>query len=172
MGMTPTEFFESFVEGNAYDCNESPGCVRRAFNASVSASHLADHYFEFNHRHNPALVSGFSDIGKYAAHLSKETAGAFKDIRSIANAYKHLYTDSSKGPSVHSTVNSSGSIESVLISDDEALSGLDEEYFHASSEAPARSAVVFRRKDGSQSEFLPALNVTIDYWRNVIYGRA
>jgi hypothetical protein len=44
MGLTPVQFLESFVEGNAWDYKENPGCIRRAFNASVTASHLADLY--------------------------------------------------------------------------------------------------------------------------------
>jgi hypothetical protein len=46
MGMTPYSFFEAFVEGNALDCHEDPGDVRRAFNAAVSASHVADQYLQ------------------------------------------------------------------------------------------------------------------------------
>lgn len=60
MGMTPTEFFESFVEGNMEDCIKNPGCIRRAMNAAVSTSHLADHYFKFNKRHAPDQLGEFS----------------------------------------------------------------------------------------------------------------
>lgn len=167
--MTPTEFFESFVEGNSDDCRENPDCIRRAFNAAVSASHLADHYFKFNQRHAPDLVSAFPDEGKYVGYLGKQTHGAFADIRSIANAYKHLYTDSGKGPSAYSTVNSSGSIEALELNDDEALEGMDA-YVWGTEQQPARYTVVFRRKDGSRSEFLPVLEATIEYWRAIIYG--
>ena len=59
MGMTPYQFFESFVEGNYHDALENPGCVRRAFNAAVSASHLADHYFTYSDVHDRSVISGF-----------------------------------------------------------------------------------------------------------------
>src|SRR5688500_10405805 len=91
--MTPFEFLESFVQGNLEDCQEAPGSVRRAFNAAVSASHLADHWYSYNQRHNPQLVMGFKGLGNYVEHLCQETSGAFRDLRSVANAYKHLYTD-------------------------------------------------------------------------------
>ena len=168
MGMTPTEFFESFVEGNAYDCRENPGCIRRAFNAAVSASHLADHYLKFNRRHSPDLVNEFNEIGVYVEYLTNQTNGAFKDIRSIANAYKHLYTDSNKGADVHSTVNSSGSIEAISLSGDEALSMLEEEHLRDNEKNEWVARVIFTRKDGTRSEFLPILNATIEYWRTVI----
>jgi len=172
MGMTPTQFFESFVEGNQLDCEENPGCVRRAFNAAVSASHLADHYFEFNRRENPDAVKHFPNIGKFVEHVSNQTSGAFRDVRSIANAYKHLYTDADSKHAAHSHVNSCGSIETIELTGDEALSGLSEEYFSESEGSVARSAVVFTRKDKTQAEFLPALKATVDYWREQIYDRA
>lgn len=65
MGMTPSQYFEAFVEGNLLDCHEHPGCVRRAFNAAIAASHLADHYFAFNYRHHPEVVGAYSTIGQY-----------------------------------------------------------------------------------------------------------
>ncbi len=162
MGMTPREFFESFVEGNLQDCCEDPGSVRRAFNAAISASHLADQWHTFNQRHSPNLVAEFKDIGQFIEHLSKATSGAFLDVRSIANAYKHLYTDSSSRYGAHSTIDSSGAITSV-----EQLGGSDvvkveEEYGDSSSK------VVFTRRDGSTLEFLPVLQKVVDYWRSTI----
>jgi len=113
MGMTPMQFFESFVKGNNDDCHENPGCVRRAFNASVAASHLADHYFTYNKNHEPALVSKFAALGNYVDHLSRQTGGAFRDIRSIANAYKHLYTDIDPKKITYNSVSSPAAIESI-----------------------------------------------------------
>ena len=71
MGMTPSEYFESFVEGNRFDCHSDPGCIRRAFNAAVAASHLADHFFTFNSRHKPQSITSFSSIGPLVEHLSR-----------------------------------------------------------------------------------------------------
>jgi len=169
MGMKPTEFFDSFVLGNSDDCHANPRCVRRAFNAAVAASHLADHYLEFNLRHNPKLVAGFLTIGPFVAHISTCTKGAFKDIRSIANAYKHLYTDSNTGVSAHSTVNSSGAIESVELPGSEDLTYIAEEYSAGPTPDSGKFSVVFTRRDGSRSEFLPVLQATIAYWHTKIY---
>ena len=162
MGMTPEEYLESFVEGNRSDCHDDPGCVRRAFNAAVSASHLADHFFTFNKRHAPEIVSAFNSIGTYVEHLSLKTNGAFRDIRSIANAYKHLYTDSESSLDSYSTVNSSGAIDSIEINDSD-LTRVQEEY------EENRRLVTFAKKDGSIFEFLPVLDAVVDYWHTEIY---
>ena len=166
MGMTPTEHFQSFVEGNFEDCSANPGCIRRAFNAAVAASHLADHFFNFNSRHNPQAVASFATIGPYVAHLAQLTSGAFRDIRSIANAYKHLYTDVDARMAAHSNINSSGSIDSIDLSGDPELTRVSEEY------DVGRYAVVFTRKDGSTLEFLPVLERVVDYRRKSIYAGA
>ena len=162
MDMTPKEFFESFVEGNLGDCQEDPGSVRRAFNAAISASHLADHWLTFNQRHNPGVVAAFKDIGPLVEHLSQSTSGAFRDIRSVANAYKHLYTDSSSKHGAHSTIDSSGAIASVGQLGGSEIVKVKEQYGEASSK------VVFTRRDGSTMDFLPALEQVVDYWRTII----
>jgi hypothetical protein len=160
MGMTPSDFFESFVEGNYDDCLENPGCVRRAFNAAVAASQMADNYFTFHSRHNPASIAAFPTIGQFVKHISQKTCGAFQDIRSIANAYKHLYTDTN----CHSSVDSSGAIASIELQDDSDFPKVEED-----CEADT-SKVVFTRRDASKLEFLPALDRVVSYWREVIHG--
>lgn len=163
MGMTPYNFFVSFVEGNFDDCRAYPGCIRRAFNAAVAASQLADHYFTFNSRHKPSLIASFRDIGPYIEYLSQQTGGAFRDIRSIANVYKHLYGDDlSNKLGAHSNVNSSGSIDSIEFSGDSNFSEVAEDY------TEDKFRVVFTRKDGQKLEFLPALERVVDYWRDNI----
>ncbi len=162
MGMTPREFFESFVEGNLEDCQEDPGSVRRAFNAAISASHLADHWLTFNQRHDPGAVAAFKDIGRFVEHLSQSTSGAFRDIRSVANAYKHLYTDSSSKHGAHSTIDSSGAITAVEQLGGSEIVKVEEQYGEASSK------VVFTRRDGSTVDFLPALEQVVDCWRTTI----
>jgi len=166
MGMSPSDYFESFVEGNLEDCHDNPGCVRRAFNAAVAASHLADHYFAFNSRHKPQVVAAYPTIGAFVAYLESQTGGAFRDIRSIANAYKHLYTDTDPRRAAQSNVNSSGSLDSIDLASDPELIHISEEY------GTDQSAVVFRRKDGSSSELLPILDKFVDYWRKSIYDGA
>lgn len=169
MGMTPSQFFESFVEGNSDDCQGNPGCIRRAFNAAVAASHLADHNFTFNRRHRPEQVSRFLNLGDYVKHLVNQTGGAFRDIRSIANAYKHLYTDIDSRKAVYSSVSSSGSIELIeLQCEDLNIGSISEEYMNHPVVPEFRSFVTFTRKDGTKSEFLPILNTVVDYWRTEI----
>ena len=162
MGMTPREFFESFVEGNLEDCQDDPGSVRRAFNAAISASHLADHWLMFNQRHSPRLVAAFKDIGAFVEHLSQATSGDFRDVRSVANAYKHLYTDSSSKHGAHSAIDSSGAITSVEHLGGSEIAKVEEQYGDKSPK------VVFTRRDGSTLEFLPVLEKVVNYWRTTI----
>lgn len=126
--MRPEEFFESFVRLNYEDCVEKPGDIRRAFNAAVSASHFADQYYNFNSRIGSALVSNYHNLGSFVEELTNRTNQAFKDIRSISNAYKHLYTDISPQHSAHSSVSSSGSIEIVELPKTSDISSLQEDY--------------------------------------------
>ena len=164
--MTPEEFLESFVEGNRFDCHGDPGCVRRAFNAAISASHLADQFHSFNKRHNPALVANFQNIGSYVEYLTKRTNGAFRDIRSIANAYTHLYTDLGSPFGAHSTVDSSGCIQSMDLSASVDFAQVRENH---GTDGPS---VVFTRRDGTTLVFLSILDVVVDNWRAEIYGSA
>lgn len=172
MGMTPEQFFESFVEGNSDDCHAMPGDIRRAFNAAVAASHLADHYFAFNKRHNPSVVAAFPSIGPFVEHLSNKTGGAFRDIRSISNAYKHLYTNIDPKMEVYSSVNSTGAIESINLPGDDDLISISEEYSGNTAAEEDKYKVVFTRKDGTTSEFLPILTTFVDYWRTAFYQGA
>jgi hypothetical protein len=158
MGMTPIAYFESFVEGNLEDCRNVPDCVRRACNAAVAASHLADHYYSYNQKHNPDLVSQFKEPGAFVEHVSSQTAGAFRDIRSIANAYKHLYTDTNPRKPARSSVSSCGAIELLA-------------FDHSDSDLQVLSqerVVFFTRKDGSRSEFLPVLERVVSHWRELL----
>ena len=170
MGMTPDQFFEAFVEQNRWDCHENPGDIRRAFNAAVSASHLADHYFTFNKRHNPALVNQFKTIGAFIEHLSSKTNGGFRDIRSISNAYKHLYTDTGAQYETHSSVNSSGSIDAIKLLDDH-IDGMKEEFIEKTGDETVGLSVVFTRKDGSRVQFLPVLDSVVDYFTSIVFER-
>ena len=113
----------------------------------------------------------FPGIGKFVEHVSSQTFGAFRDVRSIANAYKHLYTDAASKHAAHAHVNSCGSIEAIELTGDEALYGLFEEYFKVTECGVARTAVIYTRKDRTQAEFLPALKATVEYWRELIHDR-
>lgn len=169
MGMTPHQYFEGFVEDNFADYADSPGSVRRAFNAAVSASQLADHYFEFNRKHHPERVSQYQSLGKLVEYICAETGGAFRDIRSIANAYKHLYTDTDPRHAVHSSVASTGAIECIKFEYEEPsspeLTDIEEHYELGDSAAK----VVYRRKDGQRLEFQPAIESVVSFWRDFLY---
>ena len=116
MGMTPNDFFFAFVMGNYYDFCDNKDSIRHGFNAAVAASHLADHCYEYYYNHkNPKGIPTYRSIGQYLEYLSKKSQ-YFNDIRSIANAYKHLYQQDrckSHGSKSHVTVSSAGSIETV-----------------------------------------------------------
>jgi len=155
MGMQPDDFFYSFVQGNFDDFRNDPGDIRRAFNAAVSASHFADHYFTYNKRYNKNLLSSFPELKYFIEHLDTQTSGAFKDIRSISNAYKHLYTDK-KGS--HSNINSSGSIEKISFTQHEDITGLEENL----------NKIIFTRKDGTKDEIYRKLEITINFFGTLI----
>ena len=113
MKTTPEYFFSYFVLGNYSEFKLYPGDVRIAFNAVLSAAHMADHYFYFYKKNNPNKVKTFQNIGSFVVFVSKKTKFIFKDIRSIANAYKHLYTLDNPKTAIYSTVASPGTIETI-----------------------------------------------------------
>lgn len=174
MGMTPHDFLFAFVEGNHDDCVKDPGCVRRAFNAAVSASHLADHYWKYHRRHTPKLVAKFKTLHDYVEHITKETDQHFQDIRSIANAYKHLYEDTSRnrGKANYWSVSSAGSIDYVTFERKSSpLKSIESDYSSAESMSP-EFKVIFHRRDGTQHDFLPALERVIKFWSSEVYRDA
>jgi len=169
MGMTPEEFFEAFVLGNYEDCQQYTGCVRRAFNAAVSASHLADHYFTYYQKHDQSKVNSFKTIGDFVEHVSNNTIGCFRDIRSISNAYKHLYTSKDPKKAVYSSISSTGAIESISFVDKNSeVKMIEEEWTEDSKVNKFKSKVVFTRKDGQRIDFLPTLDTVIKFWENLL----
>jgi hypothetical protein len=153
MAMTPDDYFEGFVKGNYEDYIDNQGCVRRAFNAAISASQMANHWLEYYKRHDPSKVSQFSTIGDLVSHISNNTNGYFADIRSIANAYKHLYTGAHSRYSQYSSIASTGAIEVAH------LTGGNIQKVNEKA-----SKVVYTRKSGQQLDFLPALQAVFQYW--------
>jgi hypothetical protein len=161
MGMTPTVYFKTFVEPNCDDCADEPGCVRRAFNAAVSAAHLADQFYKYAARHDPSKIAGFGEAKEFLEHVSVETNGAFRDIRNISNAYKHLYVDIDPRNPVQLDVASTGAISSVEFSWPESeVNSISEEL----GPAAQSTKVVFQRRDGSTEDFLPRLEAVRAFW--------
>jgi hypothetical protein len=168
MGMTPDEYFEAFVQDNFIDYADNPGSIRRAFNAAVSASHLADHYYQFNRRNHPERVSQFRNLGDFVEFVCVETDGAFRDVRSISNSYKHLYTDVDPKKAVHSSVASTGAVECITFDyEDAELSEIEEAYEPGES----GSKVVYRRKDGRLLELLPVIDKVRGFWNELLCGQ-
>lgn len=169
MGMTPYQFFDAFVRGNHEDCQQNPGCIRRAFNAAVSASHLADHYWAYNENNDPSKIKGLKNIGKFVEYLSTQSSGSFQDIRSISNAYKHLYTSIDHKKSVYSSISSTGAIEGIQLKDSEAeVVELEEQWPEKSENNRFESRVVFTRKDGQRFVFIHTLNSVIQMWESLL----
>lgn len=162
ISMTPDQYFDSFVLGNYNDFIERPNCIRRGFNAAIAASHMADHYFEYYKRNDPAKVSKFNTIGDYVNYVSRKTFGHFNDIRSIANAYKHLYTRKN----IQSTIDSAGRIELLQVKGEDVS-----EVALGHTEVTKPMSVVFTRKTGKQFELLPVLKSVVDFWQKELYGK-
>ncbi len=159
MGMTPDQFFYSFVQGNHWDFAKNPDSVRHGFNAAVAASHMADHFFKYCRRHEPEKVACFANFAAYLAYLDSETRGAFKAARSIANAYKHLYVGSDK----HSVIDSGGCIECVVLDEpDEPIAELEVE-----RPAVGEPCVIYRDRGGKVHSLLETLSKVVTFWESV-----
>jgi len=170
MAMTPMTFYEAFVFANYEDCIQYPGCVRRAFNAAVSASHLADHYWTYWEKNDPSKIQGFKTMSEFIKDLSTNTGGCFRDIRSIANAYKHLYTSTDPKKAAHSSISSTGAIESISFNDEDSeVNDIEETSSEKSEDEESRYRVIYTRKDGQRKDFLSSLEKVIDYWQKQYY---
>jgi hypothetical protein len=165
MGMTPEVFLEQFVQDNYKDYKLNVGCIRHAFNAAVSASHLADHYLNYYRKNDPSKVEIFDNkIGCFVEYLSKNTNDCYRDIRSISNAYKHLYTADIW------TVGSPGAIESISFPGKKSeIKTIAEEWTEDSDANDIKSKVVYTRKDGQQIDFLPTLETVVRFWEKLLY---
>ena len=162
--MVPHQYYEAFVLGNYDDFKNNIDCIRRAFNVSVAASHLADHYFEFYKKNEPPKVAQYSKIGDYVRHITQNTNGAFKDIRSISNAYKHLYTGLDPRKAQYSSISSAGTIE-IAIVEKEDVKKLYQDF---SDTKKTQYTVFYTRKTGEQIEFLPTLEKVVGFWEREI----
>ena len=165
--MTPDEFLTTFVEGNYEDFAEKPESIRRAFNAVVAASHMADHYFEYTKRHEPAKVDKYKKLDDYIQYLFQSAGENFRDIRSIANAYKHLYIKS------HWSISSAGSIDCVQFKSKTCSVEAVEQDWGSSPEIESTTTkVIYRRRNGTQGDLLQALTQARDFWLNELYGKS
>jgi hypothetical protein len=158
MQMNPKYYFDNFVVPNYDEFCADEGSIRKAFNAVVSLFHMTDNYFNFYNRRRDAKVAGFNDLRDFQVHMGGLTP-YFNDVQSMANAYKHLYTNSGKA---HVTVESGGAVyleevnENDNNTDDEDLEGA------------TCCIVYYLKKDGSSLQVKDALSELIKVWRTLV----
>ena len=157
MRMTPDFYFKNFVLPNYEDFCNDEGNLRKAFNAAVSLNHMTDNYFEYYKRKGDPQILEFGKIKNFKAWLSKKSP-YFNDIQSVADAYKHLYTNSGKA---YVTVESGGAIF-VGEKGNEDDNNIDEIVDFPST------TVFYLRKDGKAIELKVALNEVIQLWRRIL----
>ena len=162
--MTPEEYYEAFTKGNYNDFLENPSSVMKAFNSAVAASHLADCYYNYNKINNSELVSKYESLTDFIKFINQDTNNFFKDIRSISNAYKHLYTGLNHNFADYSSISSAGTIESIVFEGEE-INQISEELLDENTYDPI---VVYTRKTGEQIQFIKAIEVVIDFWEIMI----
>jgi len=163
--MTPEEYYEAFALGNYNDFIENRSSVMKAFNSSVAASHLADCYYNYNKINNSGLVNKYNSLTDFIKFINQETNNYFKDIRSISNAYKHLYTGLNKDLANYSSISSAGTIEAIVFQDEE-INQISEEPLNENS---PDLIVVYTIKTGDTIQFEKAIKAVIDFWENMIY---
>lgn len=163
--MTPDDFFIAFVEENYQDSCSNPGCVRRAFNSAISASHLADHYFNYHKKYTPDIVYSYKKIGDFVNFITKNTDNYFRDIRSIANAYKHLYTGLDARYKKYSSISSTGAIESLCLID----INLEEIFEEFNENINSTNVVIYTRKNGEKIRYQKAIEVVINFWNKHLF---
>jgi len=165
MKTTPEYFFHFFVLGNYYEFKSNPGDVRSGFNSVLSAAHMADHYFYYNKKYNPDKVISFQNIASFVKFVSQKTKLGFKDVRSIANAYKHLYTLDNPKTAIYSTVSSPGDIETITFQNKRSdIIEIREEL----AEDLSISKVVYTRTDGQQINLSDTLETVILFWQDFL----
>jgi len=158
MQMDPKQYYDNFVKPNYDEFCADEGSIRKAFNSVVSLVHMTDNYFNYYKRRSDAKVSGFNELKDFQVHLAGLTP-YFNDVQSMANAYKHLYTNSGK---VHVTVASGGAV--YVEEDSDGTENVDSE----SLDGASCSTVYYLRKDGSSLEVKNALNEVMNIWSGLL----
>jgi len=158
--MKPQEFLQVFVEGNYRDFIETnrteEDLIRRGFNTTVAASHLADHFYNYNKKHNLGKTARFIKIADYLKYLSRKSS-YFNDIRSLADAYKHLYQ---KNPdAAHVTIASAGALTVEILKP----SMLIEMNYQK------KEVIYTRTKTGEKIKLKVALDDVIAMWKKEIF---
>ena len=113
MQMNPKYYFNNFVLPNYEEFCADEGSVRKAFNAVISLASMVDNYFNYYERRKDPKVASFmvstdkkDNLLAFKRHL-QTLSPYFNDLQSMANAYRHLYTNSGN---VYVTVDSCGAV--------------------------------------------------------------
>ena len=159
MGMTPYRFYSEFVVQNAQDFYNNPGSVRCAFNAAVAASHMLDHFV--NYQGADAPMACFETKDKLIEHLRDQTQNRFKLVRNVADAYKHLYINR-----YDPDLTSAGAVYSIEITDDQGQVG--EIIAELNEEDNPTEAVRVRTTDGHEVNFTDVLNTVVQCWERLL----
>jgi hypothetical protein len=155
--MTPDGFFEGLVLEDYEDWKNDPHSIRKSFHSAVSAFHLADHYFNYYHRHNQKFSTKYKKLENYQTALKRRTT-SFKVIQDMANAYKHLYTRGS------CSILSGGAIENVTYGKQIIENAYSDNNGHEQIDG-----IIIRRRDGSVVQFTAAIADVIEMWRKIMY---
>ena len=158
-GMNPDDFYLAFVLQNCEDFYNDEADIRKGFNAVLSCFHLTDNYFNYYKKHNPDTVSSYPKLKHFHEFLSSKTK-FFNDIQSLANAYKHLYTNSSKS---HVTIESGGAVKNVLLKGNDV-----EEIDGCATDDEGKSIVIYKRKDGTKARLKEALDEVQNIWIKIL----
>lgn len=153
--MSPDEFYCGFVLEDYDDWKDTPESIRRGFHLAVSAFHLADHYFQYHARHNPAFAQKYNKLEKFQAALTQRSP-AFKTIQDMAIAYKHLY------PRATCSIASGGSIESV------SYDGQEIEQHWQKGDGQFIAEIIIRHRDGTNTNFSVAIDSVMTMWNEII----
>jgi hypothetical protein len=156
MRTTPHSFYKHFVLPNFRDYVQRPDDIRLGFNAAVPAFQLADIMWSFYEREDPAVINAWPSPKAFLSHLTHREP-YFRTVRSVANAYKHLYFEPKKASFYEIT--SPGDVFVVETKDIELLSESYDE----------RALVIVNRKDGTQVVLKTALEaVVLRLWPSVM----
>ncbi|ESY30025.1 hypothetical protein X749_14355 [Mesorhizobium sp. LNJC391B00] len=140
------------MEPNLEDYLAEPDDARRGFNACLSAFQLADIFYAFYERENPAMVAQWPNKEKLLRHLCS-LEPSFLTIQSVATVYKHLYAI--KG---FYEVGTPGALWGVKIPGEDIEIETD-------FQGDDKGDVLVRRRDGSVVSLTTALRrVVVEMW--------
>ena len=112
-------------------------------------------------RHQHPALRGFDRLQQSVMNRPLRTRRLLVEhIRGIANAYKHLYTKGNE----YSEISSTGAIESVPL----RHSSISEVFQDVDGGSETSYVVFYTTRAGVKKEFLPVLEVLVNYWRKKI----